>query len=61
VVAVVQSLELDQDLLAQLFILLEGYFLERDDLLGRLVNRFFDQATRTLAKLLVRDEVCDAH
>ena len=48
-VAIVQSLELDQDLLSQFLILLERDLFERNDLFRWFVNCFFDHPSCTLA------------
>ena len=48
-VAIVQSLELDQDLLSQLLILLERDLFESYDLFRWFVNCFFYHTSRTLA------------
>lgn len=61
VVAVVQSFELDQNLLAQLFVLLEGDLFQGNNFLGWLVNRLLDHASSTLAKNFVGNKISDSN
>ena len=60
-VAIVQGFQFDQDLLSQLFILLEGDLLESNDLLGGAMDGFLDDSTSSLAQHLIGDKILDAH
>ena len=58
-IAVVQRLQLNQDLLSQLLVLLEWNLLQCDNLLGRPVDRFLNDAAGTLSEHLIRYKVRD--
>ena len=58
-IAVVQRLQLNQDLLSQLLVLLEWNLLQSDNLFGRPVNRFLDDAACALSEHLIRYKVRD--
>jgi len=61
VIAVVQSFEFDQDLLAQLFVLLKGDLLQGNNFFGWLVDGLLDHASSTLAKDFVGNKISDTN